>query len=73
MSICIERIVGAWNSLPVEVVDAETIGTFKGHLYSYLNGMGREAYGPRKGRSKQIRWAAWSLQSWRAEGPVPVM
>ena len=43
--ICIERIVGAWNSLPGEVVEAETTGTFKGHLYSYLNGMGTEAYG----------------------------
>ena len=50
MFICTERVVGPWNSLPWEVVDAETIRTFEGHSYSYVNWMGIEAHGPRKGR-----------------------
>jgi len=45
-----QRLVGAWNSLPREVVEADTIVTFKGHLDKYMNRMGIEGYGPRKGR-----------------------
>ena len=45
-----QRVVGAWNSLPGEIVEADTIVTFKGHLYKYMNRMGIEGYGPRKGR-----------------------
>ena len=44
-----QRVVGAWNSLPGEVVEADTIVTFKGHLDKYMNRMGIEGYGPREG------------------------
>ena len=65
--------MGAWNSLPGEVVEADTIVTFKGHLDKYMNRMGIEGYGPRKSRGFLFRQAAWSMQVWRAEGPVPVL
>ena len=42
--------MGAWNSLPVKVVEADTIVTFKGRLDKSMNGMGTEGYGPWKGR-----------------------
>ena len=42
-------MVGAWNSLPGEVVEADTIVTFKGCLDKYMNRMGIEGYGPQKG------------------------
>ena len=42
-------MVGAWNSLLGEVVEADTVVTFKG-LDKYMNRMGLEGYGPRKGR-----------------------
>ena len=45
-----QRVVGARNSLPGEVVEANTIVSFKGHLDKYINRMGVEGYGPRKGR-----------------------
>ena len=45
-----QRVVGAWNLLSGEVVEAETIVTFKGRLDKYMNRMGIEGYGPRKGR-----------------------
>ena len=45
-----QRVVGAWNSLPGEVVEADTIVTFKGRLDKYINRMGKEEYGPQKGR-----------------------
>ena len=35
-----QRVVGAWNSLPLEVVEADTVVTFKGHLDKYMNRMG---------------------------------
>ena len=44
------HIVGAWNSLPGEIVEADMVVTFKGHLDKYMNRMGIEGYGPRKGR-----------------------
>jgi len=43
--------VGAWNSLPVEVVEADAIETFKGRLDKYMNRMGIEGYDPRKGKA----------------------
>ena len=45
-----QRVVGAWNSLPGEVVEADMIVTFKGRLDKYMNRMGIEGYGPWKGR-----------------------
>ena len=45
-----QRMVSAWNSLPGEVVEADTLVTFKGRLDEYMNRMGIEEYGPRKGR-----------------------
>ena len=42
--------MGAWNSLPGEVVEAGTVVTFKGCLDKYMNRMGIEGYGLRKGR-----------------------
>ena len=44
------RVLGAWNSLPGEVMDVDTVVTFKGRLDKYMNRMGRERYGPQKGR-----------------------
>jgi len=44
-----QRVVGAWNSLPVEAVEADAIVTFKGRLDKYMNRMGIEGYGPQKG------------------------
>jgi len=43
-------VVGAWNSLPREVVEADTIVTFTGRFDKYMNRMGIEGYGPWKGR-----------------------
>ena len=43
-------MVGAWNSLPGEVAEADTVVTFKGRLDKYMNEMGIEGYGPRKRR-----------------------
>ena len=45
-----QRLVGAWNLLPGEVVEADTVVTFKGRLDKYMNRMGIEGYGPRKGQ-----------------------
>ena len=45
-----QRVVGACNSLPGEIVEADTVVSFKGHLDKYMNRMGIEGYGPRKGR-----------------------
>ena len=45
-----QRVVGTWNSLPGEVVEADTVMTFKGRLDKYMNEMGIEGYGPRKRR-----------------------
>ena len=41
---------GCWNSLPREVMEADTLVTFKGRLDKYMNRMGIEGYGPRKVR-----------------------
>ena len=43
-------MVGAWNLLPGEVVEADTVVTFKGRLDKYMNKMGIEGYGPQKRR-----------------------
>ena len=43
-----QGVVGAWNSLLGEVVEADTIVTFRGRLDKYMNNMGIEGYGPRK-------------------------
>ena len=45
-----QRAVGAWNSFPGEVVEADTVVTFKGRLDKYMNEMGIEGYGPWKRR-----------------------
>ena len=45
-----QRVVGAWNSLPGEVVEADMIVSFKGRLDKYMNRMRIEGYGPRKRR-----------------------
>ena len=42
--------MGAWNLLPGEVVEAHIIVSVKGRLDKYMNRMGIEGYGPRKGR-----------------------
>ena len=41
-------VVGAWNSLPGKVVEADTIMNFKGLLDKYMNRMGIEGSGPQK-------------------------
>ena len=50
-----QRVVGAWNLLPGEVVEADTIVTLKGRLDKYKNRMGIEGYGPRKGRGVLVQ------------------
>ena len=45
-----QRMVGAWNALPEEVVETGTLATFKRHLDGYMNSEGIEVYGPSKGR-----------------------
>ena len=45
-----QRVVGAWESLPGEGVEADTVVTFKGRFDKYMNRMGMEGSGPRKGR-----------------------
>ena len=47
-----QRVVGAWNSLPGEVVEADMIVSFKGRLDKYMKRLGIEGYGPRKGRGR---------------------
>ena len=42
--------MGAWNSLPREVVEADMIVTLKGRLDKYMNRMGIEGYSPWKDR-----------------------
>jgi len=39
-----QRVVGAWNSLPGEVVEGDTTVTFKSRLDKYMNRMGTERY-----------------------------
>ena len=46
-----QRMMGAWNALPEEVIEAGTLATIKRHLDGYMNREGIEGYGPRKGRS----------------------
>jgi len=41
--------MGAWNLLPGQVVEVDTTVTFKGRLDKYMNRMGIEGYGLRKG------------------------
>ena len=41
--------MGAWNSLLGDVVEADTVVTFKGRLEKYMNRMGIERYDPLKG------------------------
>ena len=43
-------MVGAMNLLPGEVVEADTIVTFKGRFDKYRNRMGIEGYVPQKHR-----------------------
>ena len=45
-----QRVVNAWNALPEEVVEADSITTFKRHLDRYTNRQGREGYGPCRGK-----------------------
>eukprot|EP00061_Rhincodon_typus_P017961 g46916.t1 len=40
-----QRVVGAWNALPEEVVEADTIAAYKKHLDGYMNRKGIERYG----------------------------
>lgn len=40
------RVVGAWNSLPEEVVETHTITMFYRHLDKHLNRHGIEGYDP---------------------------
>ena len=44
-TIFTQRMVGTWNSLPGEVVEADTVVTSKGCLDKYMNRMGQEGYG----------------------------
>ena len=45
-----QKVVGAWNALPEEVVEAGTLATFKRQLNGYVNREGIEGYRPSKGR-----------------------
>ena len=45
-----QRVVGAWNSLLGEAVEADTIVNFEGRLDKYMNRMEIEGYGPWEGR-----------------------
>ena len=57
-----------------EVVEADRLVTFKGHLDKYMNRMGIEGYGPRKGRGFLVQLCSMvgaGLE--QAEGPVPVL
>ena len=45
-----QRMVGAWNVLPENVVEGGTLATFKRHLDGYMNREGIEGYGPSKCR-----------------------
>ena len=45
-----QRVVNAWNALPEEVVEADSITTFKRHLDRYMNSQGIEGYGPHRGK-----------------------
>ena len=45
-----QSVVGAWNTLPEEVVEAGTLATFKRHLDGYMNREEIEGYGPSRGR-----------------------
>ena len=45
-----QRMVGVWNVLPEDVVEAGTLETFKRHLVGYINREGIKGYGSRKGR-----------------------
>ena len=38
----LNRVLGAWNPLLGEVVEADTVGTFKGLLDKYMNRLGIE-------------------------------
>ena len=41
-----QRVISAWNALPEELVEADTIAMFKRHLDRYVNRQGIEGYGP---------------------------
>ena len=43
--------MSVWNKLPEVVVEVGTMLSFKKHLDSYMDKMGREGYGPNTGNS----------------------
>ena len=45
-----QRVVAVWNELPVEVVEAGSILSFKNKLDRYMDGKGMEGYGLSAGR-----------------------
>ena len=45
-----QRVVNAWNTLPEEVVEADSVTTFKKHLDRYVNRQKIEGHGPHRGK-----------------------
>ena len=45
-----QRMVNAWNALPEEVVEADSMTMFKRHLDRYMNRQGIGGYGARRGK-----------------------
>eukprot|EP00061_Rhincodon_typus_P011625 g36791.t1 len=51
-------VMSAWNGLPEEVVETDTIATFKKHLVQYMNRKRIEVYGSWRSRTNRTTWCA---------------
>ena len=56
VSFFTQRVVGVWNALLGVVVEADTIGAFKGVLNKHMNMQGIEEYGPREAEGISLTW-----------------